>query len=38
MCACANGHEAVVRLLLESERVTQEHIGAANKVWKGRCV
>jgi hypothetical protein len=36
MCACANGHAAVVRVLLESEKVTAEHIEAANKVREGR--
>jgi hypothetical protein len=32
MSACASGYEAVVRVLLESEKVTQDHIGATNKV------
>jgi hypothetical protein len=36
MCACRNGHEAVVRELVESARVTTEHIGATDKVRKER--
>ncbi len=32
MLACRNGHEAVVKLLLESKRVTEEHIGGTDKV------
>jgi hypothetical protein len=36
MCACANGHEAVVRVLLESEKVTAESIGKTDQVTSGR--
>jgi hypothetical protein len=34
MCACGNGHETVVRVLLESEKVTQDHIEATSNVRK----
>jgi hypothetical protein len=36
MVACRYGHEAVVKLLLGSDRVTAEHIGATDKVRKER--
>jgi hypothetical protein len=38
MCGCSNGHEAAVRALLESERVSAEQIRASNVVRTGRGV
>jgi hypothetical protein len=36
LSACKSGYETAVKLLLESKKVTAEHIGATDKVMNGR--